>query len=309
MLSFPFSLKSKGKIFNNVENFASLLDSVIEYNSNNDFIGKRYNAKNDGLPDDLKVDRSIFQKPVYSLVIPAYNEEERIVPFLTAVKKNLTDFAEIIIVCDGNDNTSKIAKKIDSRFIVFTFPHRLGKGGAIMEGFKYASGDVIGYVDADGSVSPNEVRKVFEAVTPLNEVSVGSRWVDGSKISIKQPLIRIVLGRLYHYLSFAILGLRTKDTQCGIKAFKSELLAKLSNKVIITNLSFDTAILYHSKKIGSNIIEVPITWQDVGGSKVKPVRTSIVMFLSLVGLRLAHSSKSENLSTLLSTVSRFVNSL
>lgn len=238
----------------------------------------------------------------YSLVIPAYNEEKRIRPFLEHLKAELPEGWEVIVVCDGTDNTANIVRSIDNRFNVMEFENRLGKGGAIKAGLIAARGDALGYVDADGAISFSEVLKVFGAVNEDTQVAVGSRWVRGSKLEKKQPLTRMILGRLYHYFSFALLGLTIKDTQCGVKAFQADMVKDKLNGVTLRNLSFDTALLYHCQKSGARIAEIPIVWRDVKGSKVNPLKTAMVMFLSLLGLKLAHSQSGLKLSAVIQSV-------
>lgn len=252
-------------------------------------------------PPTNDIKSNILQES-FSLIIPAYNEEGRIGPFLRQVSGMLPHNWEIIIVCDGSDMTSHIARHTDSRFKVMEFEHRLGKGGAILEGFKASTGDIVGYVDADGAISVNEIKNVFYRVSGEYNVAVGSRWLKNSKVVVPQPLIRIVLGRFYHYMTFAILGLSTKDTQCGVKAFKMSTLRKVLPGVTLKNLSFDTALLYHCKKQGAKIAEVPIVWRDVGGSNVRPLKTAFIMFSSLVGMRLAHSDKHRIFTRLLDSI-------
>ena len=227
----------------------------------------------------------------YSLVVPAYNEEKRIIPFLNHLKKELPENWEVIVICDGTDNTANIARSIDLRFKVIEFEHRLGKGGAIKAGLSAANGDVLGYVDADGAIPVSEVLKVFGSIDDDVHVAVGSRWVRGSKLEKKQPLMRVILGRLYHYMSFALLGLAIKDTQCGVKAFRAEIVKDKLKGVTLKNLSFDTALLYHCQKSGAKIAELPIVWSDVKGSKVRPIKTALIMLVSLVGIKIANSKK------------------
>lgn len=238
----------------------------------------------------------------FSLVIPAYNEEKRITPFLKHLSKELPLDWNVVIVCDGVDKTAEIARSIDSRFRVLEFDQKLGKGGAIIEGFKAADGSVIGYVDADGALTFAEIDKVFSSISSDLDVAVASRWVNGSVVNVRQPLVRIFLGRVYHYMSFALLGLRIKDTQCGLKAFKADTLRKTLPEVTLKNLSFDTALLYHCSKLGAKVVEVPVTWKDVGESKVRPFKTALVMLFSLIGIRLAHSKSSDKLVVLMNSV-------
>lgn len=225
----------------------------------------------------------------FSLIIPAYNEEKRIQPFLEQIVSELPVNWEIIIVIDGNDRTGEIARSFGNRFKIYEYKHKLGKGGAIIEGFKRSTGSIIGYADADGAVSPHEIKRIFNYVTEGPDVAIGSRWVRGAMLETKQPLPRVLLGRLYHYFTFVFLGIKVKDTQCGVKAMRSDVVDRILGKITVNNLSFDTALLYHCKKNSFRVAEIPIKWQDVQGSKVHIIKTSFIMFLSIVGIRMAHS--------------------
>ncbi len=229
------------------------------------------------------------QSYLCSLIIPAYNEEKRIKPFLEDLKTKIPSNWEVIIVCDGTDKTAEIAKKIDDRFRVLSFSKRLGKGGATKKGFLAATGEIIGYVDADGAIPWESIQKVFGVVLNGEKVAVGSRWMNDSKVLIRQPIARVILGRLYHYFTMLFLRVNIKDTQCGLKVYKREVITKILKDITISNLSFDTAFLYHSQKAGYSVTEIPISWKDMDGSKISPVKTSIIMLITLIGIRLAHS--------------------
>ena len=244
----------------------------------------------------LKYNSSLSShKKTCSLVVPAYNEEARITPFLEDISENLPNDWEIIIICDGNDRTADIARSFGERFMVIEYDHKLGKGGAILEGFSKAKGEIVGYVDADGALGSYDIMRVFSKVSSQFPVAIASRYVWGSNIIEKQTFLRILLGRLYHYTTFAILGLRHKDTQCGLKAYTKDTINVIRSRMKLTNLSVDTAILYHCKLLNLRVVEVPVRWRNVGGSKFKPFKTAFLMFVTLVGLRMAHSKKAERL--------------
>ena len=245
-------------------------------------------------------DEIVLKKPEMmecSLVIPAYNEESRIMPFLEDISKNLPEKWEIIVVCDGTDRTAEIALSFGDRFTVLEYGHKLGKGGAILEGFYRAKGDIVGYVDADGALGSSDIIKVFSKVDEQNPVAIASRWVRGSDIIERQTFFRIVLGRVYHYATFAILGLREKDTQCGLKAYRKDVIEKVMKRLTLKNLSIDTAILYHCKLLNFRVAEVPVRWCDVDGSKFRPFKTALVMFATLIGIKMAHSRNAERTRT------------
>lgn len=242
------------------------------------------------IPENEEENRQSY---LCSLIIPAYNEEKRIKPFLEELKSKLPLNWEVIIVCDGTDKTAEIARKVDDRFRVLSFDKRLGKGGATKKGFKVAIGEIIGYVDADGSIPWESVQKVFDVVIKGEMVATGSRWMKDSKVIISQPFLRIILGRMYHYFTILFLRVDIKDTQCGLKVFRREVVTRILKNVTISNLSFDTAFLYHTQKAGYRIAEIPITWKDTDGSKISPFKSAFVMFLTLVGIRFAHSKLSK----------------
>ena len=254
-------------------------------------------------------DEIVLKKPEMmecSLVIPAYNEESRIMPFLEDISKNLPEKWEIIVVCDGTDRTAEIALSFGDRFTVLEYGHKLGKGGAILEGFYRAKGDIVGYVDADGALGSSDIIKVFSKVDEQNPVAIASRWVRGSDIIERQTFFIIVLGRVYHYATFAILGLREKDTQCGLKAFLADRTDCIMRRVTLTNLSVDTAILYHCKLLELKVNEVPVSWRDMGGSKVRPFRTALVMFATLIGIKMAHSKNAERNRSVISEMNELL---
>ena len=295
-----------------IENFKRLVHFLTPVNSPTEFSPYSIFKPRDNKFEEVKAGPFkneyiiIDQTYAYSLVIPAYNEEKRIGPFLTELTKGLNRNWEIIVVCDGNDRTADIARSHNGRFKVIESKHRLGKGGAILEGFKASIGDVIGYVDADGAIAVSEILKVFSCISEGCDVAVGSRWLNSSVVVSKQPLIRTVLGRLYHYLTFTFLRLTIKDTQCGIKAFRRSALLEVIPKVTIRNLSFDTSLLYNCKKSGSEIREVPIVWSHKDGSRVNSGKAAVVMFLSLIGIWMAHLKNSEVLLKIIISVWRIV---
>ena len=248
------------------------------------------------IPENKEVYRQSY---LCSLIIPAYNEEKRIGPFLEDLKAKIPQNWEVIIVCDGTDKTAEVAKKIDDRFRVLSFSKRLGKGGATRKGFLAATGEVIGYVDADGAIPWESIQKVFDVVIKGEKAAVGSRWMKHSKVLISQAMSRVILGRLYHYFTMLFLGIKIKDTQCGLKVYKREVVGEVLKKITTSNLSFDTAFLYHAQKTGYNVAEIPITWKDMDGSKVSPFKTAFMMFITLIGIRLAHSRFSRKILQLI----------
>lgn len=223
--------------------------------------------------------------PGFSLVIPAYNEEHRI---RNVISKYCGFFPnlELIVVCDGSDNTAKIVKESWARcpqIKLLEFNKRLGKGKSIVEGMKNACGDKIGFVDADESVEPEDIKKMFEALFAADGV-IASRRLKDSKILVKQPLIRRLASRIFNILVRIIFGLDFKDTQCGAKVFKKNAVVNIINDLKTTGFEFDVELLWKLKKEGYNILEYPITWKHSEGSRFRLLNAP-KMVLSLLKVR------------------------
>ena len=245
-----------------------------------------------------------IQEYKYSIVIPAYNEEKRISPFLKSILEEAPLFTEIIVVCDGNDGTADVVRTFGNRVKLVTFSQRQGKGGAIIEGFKIARGEVIGFVDADGAIPAYEVFRLASMVSETHSCVIGSRWVKGSIVENPEPVINVIAGRVFHYLTFLILRIRAKDTQCGIKFFHRNLLNVIVKRTTIKSRMIDVVLLYHTKLLGKSICEVGIRWTHKSGTKLPILKVIPLMFATLVGLKFIHSSKAKLWKSLANRVSK-----
>jgi len=225
-----------------------------------------------------------------SLVIPAYNEEKRIGGTLTDyqafAEQNYSDY-ELLVVCDGcTDRTPEIVKEFcrqDPHIKLLEFPHKLGKGGGILEGFRVARGDVIGFVDADGAVSPEEFDKLVKALDGV-DCSIASRHMATSKILAKQSLMRRAASRGFNLLVRMMFGLPFKDTQCGAKVMKKSIVDSVLPKIMLRGYEFDVELLWRIKKGGYIIREIPITWRHRGGSTFS-LKCAPWMFINLLKVR------------------------
>lgn len=226
-----------------------------------------------------------------SIIIPAYNEEARIGKTLENYtkffNKNLKNKYEIIVVVNGStDNTLEVVKKYSVKYK--EFKEKIGKGGAIKQGFKIAKGDLIGFVDADSSTSPEEFLKLYNNISDYDGI-IASRWMKGSVISKKQPFFRILFGRVFNLIVRILFGFKYKDTQCGAKLFKKEAVEKIIDNIGLTKWAFDIDILYLMKRNKLRIKEFPTVWGDNPDSKLKLGKTTKQMALSVVRLRLYYS--------------------
>lgn len=224
-----------------------------------------------------------------SVIIPAYNEEKRIRTTLEDLLHNMRYLKEIIVVCDGVDGTAELARSFGDKIKVLEFKDRLGKGGAIIEGFKEATGQVISFVDADGAISWDEVERLSLKVSKQVPCVIGSRWSYDSDITRNQPKVRMLLGKAYRTMTKILLGITVDDVQCGLKCFEKSLAKDLVPKIFLRDWSFDTSLIYNVHLMGKTIREEGIKWADVSDSKVKLLKVVPMMFAYVIGLKAAHS--------------------
>jgi glycosyltransferase involved in cell wall biosynthesis len=225
-----------------------------------------------------------------SVVIPAWNEEARLpatleqyLPFLEAFNIPV----EVIVVVDGvTDRTAEIAASYASRGVhVLKFDHKLGKGGAIIEGFRRARFDFVGFLDADAPVTPVSVAYAISQLTSA-DAAIASRWHARSSQDRRQPISRLFFSKVWSLLARAVLSMPVRDTQCGAKFFRREAVMQILPQVILTNWAFDASLLFHLHRAGFKIVEVPVNWKDDPGTKLRLGRVVPAMFLSLFGIRL-----------------------
>jgi len=217
-----------------------------------------------------------------SLVIPAYNEEDKIETTLSNYS-NLFQDQEIIVVCDGTDNTQNIVRELSKKYPnikLLNFEKRLGKGGGIIEGFKAAKGERIGFVDADESVEPDDVMKMFNLLSDVDGV-ISSRYLKDSKILVKQPLRRRFASRIFNIIVRVIFGLHFKDTQCGAKVFRKEAIEDVFSELKTKGFELDVELLWRLRKKGYKIMEFPITWKHSESSSFSLSNAPKMFFLLL----------------------------
>ncbi len=231
------------------------------------------------------------------LLIPAYNEERRIEPVLREYaayfKEQYKDKFQVVVVLNGcRDDTIGVIKRVsaDYPFIsALEFAEAIGKGGALIEGLRLAPlADLIGYVDADGATPPRAFHELVRRIEEADCV-IGSRWLPGSVLHVEQTNRRQFASRVFHFIVERFFRMHIRDTQCGAKVMRREAVEKIHSSLRIADMAFDINLLYSLKREGYHILEVPTEWTDKIGSKVALGRTSLVMFLSVVRLRLVYS--------------------
>ena len=224
--------------------------------------------------------------PRHSLVIPAYNEERRIVSFFDTIR---AFDGELIVVCDGTDATAEVVDRIaherpDLVISCLRYKERLGKGGGVIAGLGAARAPLVGYVDADGSTSIDELKRLFSQLGSFDGV-FGSRWVPGSHLEIRQGILRQLESRGFNLFIRCFFGLSFRDTQCGAKVFKKTAIDSVLPHMVSRGFEFDVELLWRLARAGYTIGEFPIEWQNKGESHVER-RDMIRMLTGLVRVRL-----------------------
>jgi dolichyl-phosphate beta-glucosyltransferase len=238
-----------------------------------------------------------------SLIIPAYNESDRIEPSVEKAYRyfeNVDYDAEIIVVDDGStDNTiqgvqdifarkPKTLTRVTTRLI--PLGKNSGKGAAVRRGMLEARGSVRIFTDADFSTPIQEVAKIIPLIASGEyDVVIGSRAAERRALVKKhQPWYREAMGRFYNILVqlFVFRGIR--DTQCGFKGFSGDAATMLFSKMRVLGFSFDVEILYLARRYGYRIREIAVEWYNDERSTVGALTDSAKMFWELLRIRKLH---------------------
>jgi dolichyl-phosphate beta-glucosyltransferase len=229
---------------------------------------------------------------LFSLVIPAYNERDRIRPtldeILRYVKEQKWD-AEILVVDDGSrDDTAAIVREYSAshpQVQLVQNPGNRGKGFSVRNGMLHARGEICLFTDADLSSPIAEAEKLFDAIRNGADIAIGSRWLRAELQTDRQPLYRQALGRIFNLLLRLVLGLHFTDTQCGFKAFRREAAQQIFPMQKIERWGFDPEILFLARRMGLRAVEIPVIWAHSEGTRMHPFRDGIRMFGDVMRIR------------------------
>lgn len=238
-----------------------------------------------------------------SIVVPAHDEEKRIRKILEGYgnffaekkrKKEIDNFEIIVVINNTKDRTEEVVREFSKKYREIRCLNfkQGGKGFAIIEGFRDAlkrNNELIGFVDADMATPPEAFYSLVRNIGKYDGI-IADRWDKRSKIIPRQSLFRRFISRGYNVIVRALFLMSFRDTQCGAKLFKREIIEENYKKLITINWNFDIALLYCLRKeSNARIKSIPTLWHDEKGSKVNLKKTPIMMFASLIRLRLIHS--------------------
>jgi dolichyl-phosphate beta-glucosyltransferase len=234
-----------------------------------------------------------------TLVLPAYNEAKRIGPALDDLMAYLRTrraglpVTDVLVVDDGSsdDTAALVAARpevVDGFLRVMTVPHA-GKGAAVRAGMLMATGDLIVFADADMATPPAELVKLVASLGSA-DVALGSRiQPDGTDMRASQPRYRRLLGGVFHTLASVWVVGNVKDTQAGFKGFTREAAHDLFARQRVTSIVFDVELIHLARRRGYRIAIVPIRWEDVRGSRMRPgPRLAIQVAWDLFRIPLLH---------------------
>jgi dolichyl-phosphate beta-glucosyltransferase len=213
-----------------------------------------------------------------TLVIPAFNEELRLLPTLERLHAHLsarTQSYEILVVDDGSrDRTREVVEAAAARIphvVLVCQPRNRGKGAAVRRGMLAARGRIRVMWDADCSMPPEELPRLLAPIAAGSAaIAIGSRYAEGAR-TVKQPRWRVMWSRLCNRVIQHFLVPRVLDTQCGFKAFTSAAALSLFGSATIDGWAFDLEILALARRRGLEIEEVGVEWKDDERSHVNPL--------------------------------------
>ena len=237
------------------------------------------------------VENLIDKKPRISLIIPAFEEADRIAGTLSTVDSELrsslqkSDDIEVIVVDDGsNDATSEIARQAGAD-VVIRLEENKGKGAAIRAGVQEANGSVVAFTDADLAYNPRQVVKLVTLVESGYDMVVGSRQHIETKNLVRAGRFREVGGRLINMATSGILLGHYRDTQCGLKAFKSQVAKSLFDAGTLDGFSFDVELFHLAERWDLSLKEIPVEVENSQRSSVSAFRDGVFLLLDLIRIR------------------------
>lgn len=229
-----------------------------------------------------------------SVVIPAFNEVDRLPPFLAAVRGYLdagTGGYEVVVADDGSrDGTADAVRRLAagwSQLRLVQLPANRGKGAALRAGVRAAGGRLILLADADGATPIREEAALRRAIDAGADLAVGSRILTAAGVVQSRAWHRGLVGRCFAAVASAALGLGVRDPQCGFKMLRRDPGRRLCRACREDGFLFDAELLARAYRAEMRVAEVPVCWTEVPGSKVRPVRDGWRMLRGIPRVRRA----------------------
>lgn len=234
-----------------------------------------------------------------SILVPAYNEEERLPATLEAIGAYLArrDFShELVVIDDGSrDQTRAVVREFAAnrpwvRLVQYDddagAPLNRGKGFAVRAGVEAAVGRDILFSDADLSTPIEEMERLLPPISRGDcDIAIASRALPESNLTVHQPAHREFMGRTFNKIVQKLAVPGVMDTQCGFKAFRGDVAKRLFALAQIDGFGFDPEILFLANKFGFKTREIPVTWSHRDNSRVNPLTAPLSMLRELLEIR------------------------
>lgn len=227
------------------------------------------------------------------LIIPAYNEEQRIGRTLDAYLAHFDDMRLVVVLNGCRDNTQAVVQEyVDQhpgRVHTIVVDDAIGKGAAIVRGWEDATAPLVGFVDADGATAPEEFAKLASGIEG-HDGAIASRFIDGAIVQERTSRLRTLMSHGFIALVRSLFGMPFTDTQCGAKLFRANVVQAVLPHLTRTDMTFDVELLWLVHSRGYNVAEIPTVWVDQPGSAALGthasfLKTGIGMVSTLFSLR------------------------
>lgn len=227
--------------------------------------------------------------PFLTIVIPAWNEEQRLpgtLEQITAYLDQQSYAAEVLVVENGStDRTTEIAEAFAARFAYIRVLHSpQGKGAAVKMGMLAGRGAYLYVCDTDLAVPIEEIAKFLPPQISEYDVAIASREAPGAR-RYNEPFYRHLMGRVYNIIAQLIVVPGIKDTQCGFKCFNRQAARAIFSVQVMSGWGFDVEVLFIARRWSHRIVEVPVNWYYGKGSRISPVKDSLRMLGELWQVR------------------------
>ena len=228
--------------------------------------------------------------PDMSVIVPCYQEAERILASIEAITANLSgrypNGWEIIVVDDGSsDGTAELVNGFDPRVRVVRLPANRGKGAAVRTGMLAARGRLRLMTDADLATPIEELDRLVGMTATGADVVIGRRTGPHTRVRMPQPWYRQTMGKVFNLVGRLLFNVRYQDTQCGFKLFTDCAAEAIFRRTRVDRFAFDFECILLARQLGLEVAECYVLWNHVEGSRVRLVADSASMFFSLLRLR------------------------
>ena len=231
-----------------------------------------------------------------TVVIPAYNEAERIRGYLERIERYFSgrsESHEVLVADDGSrDRTAEIIRERMAdwgRLGLLSYERNRGKGHAVRMGMRAARGAQRLFADADGSTPIEELERLRAHMAGGDcDVAVGSRALSSPEVQRKIKPHRWLMGQGFRMLRQMLLNVDVLDSQCGFKLFTAQAAETLFGAARVDGFAFDVEILYLARRAGMKVAEAPVNWQDSASSRVNLLTDPAKMLLDMLRVRRLH---------------------